>query len=134
MPESWSAGQSERRQDPAKPPSGAELAGESAAVEPDADTAPTVLSSSRPSSSPFSGGVSNAGELTGEMLGHYRIDGYIGVGGMGTVFRARDTRLDRPVALKVLPPEQALRLLPRSDRAPLSQDVLGRPVIFSRTR
>jgi serine/threonine-protein kinase len=41
----------------------------------------------------------------GQRLGHYRIDGTIGRGGMGTVYRATDTRLDRAVAIKVLPPE-----------------------------
>ena len=45
-------------------------------------------------------------ELTqGQRLGHYRIDGTIGQGGMGTVYRATDTRLDREVAIKVLPAE-----------------------------
>jgi eukaryotic-like serine/threonine-protein kinase len=39
----------------------------------------------------------------GSRLGPYEIIGSIGAGGMGEVFRARDTRLDREVALKVLP-------------------------------
>src|SRR5689334_6956917 len=43
----------------------------------------------------------------GERLGPYEIVGPIGAGGMGQVYRARDTRLHRDVAIKVLPPEFA---------------------------
>jgi serine/threonine-protein kinase len=38
---------------------------------------------------------------------HYELDGEIGRGGMAVVYRARDRRLNRPVAIKVLPPELA---------------------------
>ena len=39
----------------------------------------------------------------GDRLGAYEILGLLGAGGMGEVYRARDTRLDREVAIKVLP-------------------------------
>src|ERR1043165_2915427 len=43
----------------------------------------------------------------GTRLGPYEIASRIGAGGMGEVWRARDTRLGRNVALKILPPDFA---------------------------
>ena len=43
----------------------------------------------------------------GTRLGSYEVTAAIGAGGMGEVYRARDTRLDRAVAIKVLTPELA---------------------------
>src|ERR1700722_11217983 len=40
---------------------------------------------------------------SGTKLGPYEIQSPLGAGGMGEVYRARDTRLDRSVAVKILP-------------------------------
>jgi beta-lactam-binding protein with PASTA domain/serine/threonine protein kinase len=52
--------------------------------------------------------VSGTTDLLGELLeGRYRIDSPIARGGMSTVYRGLDTRLDRPVAVKVMDPAYA---------------------------
>jgi serine/threonine-protein kinase len=53
-----------------------------------------------------------ARDLTGRQVGHYQILSRLGEGGMGVVYKARDTHLDRFVAIKVLPAE----LVADSDR------------------
>jgi serine/threonine protein kinase len=59
---------------------------------------------------------SPAGYLVGQNVGHYAVLSLIGAGGMGEVHRAKDTRLNRTVAIKVLslqvanPPDQKQRL------------------------
>ena len=67
----------------------------------------------------------------GERLGPYEVLGPIGAGGMGEVYRARDTRLDRTVALKVLPAELAAdpHLKARFEREARAISALAHPNI-----
>ena len=53
---------------------------------------------------------------TGEKLGSYEILSPLGAGGMGEVYKAKDTRLDRTVAIKVLPSHLSDNARPRKLR------------------
>src|SRR5262249_54078855 len=71
--------------------------------------------------------------MIGQTLSHYLINTKLGAGGMGEVYRARDTRLDREVAIKVLPTSfanDADRLLPFEPDAPATSD-LNHPNILT---
>src|SRR5438445_9214726 len=69
--------------------------------------------------------------LTGKRLGPYEVLSAIGAGGMGEVYRAKDTRLDRVVAIKVLPDRLASRpeLRERFDREARTIASLNHPHI-----
>lgn len=47
------------------------------------------------------------GDLIGTQIGVYQITALLGAGGMGEVYRARDAKLGRDMAIEVLPPECA---------------------------
>lgn len=58
--------------------------------------------------------------VAGEQLGRYTIEGLLGAGGMGTVYRAHDARLQRPVAIKLIdsaPGPDSMRRILREARA-----------------
>ena len=70
---------------------------------------------------------------TGKRFGHYEIIEQIGAGGMGEVFLAQDKKLDRKVALKVLPSEFARDAyqMSRFVREAKSASVLNHPNIIT---
>jgi serine/threonine protein kinase len=69
--------------------------------------------------------------LAGQRLGPYEILSAIGAGGMGEVYRAKDTRLDRVIAIKVLPTHLADKadLRERFDREARTVASLNHPHI-----
>src|SRR6187455_1449949 len=69
----------------------------------DQPTSPKGLEGLTPSAIAQAIGNADNGGLTGRRFGVYLVGERIGVGGMGEVYRARDTRLGRDVAIKVLP-------------------------------
>ena len=71
--------------------------------------------------------------LVGRMLGPYRIEAKLGEGGMGEVYSARDTRLGREVAIKVLPAAFATDTdrLARFEREARSASSLNHPAIIT---
>ena len=71
------------------------------------DDSPTIISKNSPRPNGPAEHLFLGTTLRGRKLAHYELLEPIGVGGMAAVLRARDTQLDRTVALKILPPEMA---------------------------
>ena len=69
----------------------------------------------------------------GKKIGHYEVISSIGAGAMGEVYRARDTRLDREVALKILPAEfsENSERLARFEQEARSASALNHPNIIT---
>src|SRR5574341_229382 len=69
----------------------------------------------------------------GTRFGPYEVDAPLGAGGMGEVYRARDTRLNRMVAIKILPQDGLDRtgLRERFDREARAISNLNHPHICS---
>jgi serine/threonine protein kinase len=80
---------------------------------------------------PLHTAAAGGGVPAGTRLGPYRVEGLLGQGGMGEVYRARDTRLDRDVALKILPAAPAVsdEALRRFEREAKSVAALSCPSI-----
>jgi serine/threonine protein kinase/WD40 repeat protein len=70
---------------------------------------------------------------SGDRLGPYEIISQLGAGGMGEVYRARDTRLAREVAIKILPPEFSNKKdrLERFEQEARSASALNHPNIIT---
>ncbi|MBS1790615.1 MAG: protein kinase [Acidobacteria bacterium] len=79
------------------------------------------------------GMIAENNPIIGRTLGHYQITSLLGAGGMGEVYRAQDLRLDRDVAVKILPEHLAndAEALRRFEREAKAVAALSHPNILS---
>src|SRR6266851_10130295 len=100
-------GPTEPKEGPSLPPATPESVATSIfrPTHPVSDDAPTIISRAKPQSVHAEDLLKS--DLRGRRLAHFELLEPIGAGGMAAVLRARDTQLDRTVALKILPPEMA---------------------------
>jgi serine/threonine protein kinase len=71
--------------------------------------------------------------VIGRRLSHYDVLADLGAGGMGVVYRAHDTRIDRDVAIKVLPTDRPLTQTARRrfQREAMAASALNHPNIIT---
>jgi TolB-like protein/Tfp pilus assembly protein PilF len=88
-----------------------------------------LLSSDKNAQTLESSTVPESHELSGTRFGHYEVEAPIGSGGMGNVYRARDTTLNRPVAMKFLSSKLGKDALHRFEQEARMASALNHPHI-----
>ena len=76
-------------------------------------------------------GASQINNLIGRRIGHYEIQSLLGAGGMGEVYLARDLKLDRRIAIKILPAETDAAQVQRFEREARAASALNHPNIIT---
>ncbi len=109
----------------------AELRGEIESLLASHDQAASFIE--QPPADVAAGMMAEKRSVIGRTLGHYQIISLLGAGGMGEVYRARDLRLDRDVAVKILPEHlaQDAEALLRFEREAKAVAALSHPHILS---
>lgn len=80
---------------------------------------------------PIESATDQPASATGRRIGHYEVLSLLGVGGMGEVYLARDSRLDRHIALKLLELTEDQSLVQRFEREARAASALNHPNIIT---